>query len=124
MLLFLRSRQENAQPPESVKPEVSQDMYWRIFSTEYNLGFQKPKTDTCSKCDALAVAIKMEQDPDDKSKLEGERDNRQNDAKFAYEAKKRDKKVTFDLIHNYLRALLYRIFLFRLSTLSAYYFGT
>ena len=85
MLLLKRSRQENPQSLESVEPEVSPDLYWRIFSTEFNLHLRKPTTDSCHKCKAFEVDIKMKQDPDKKIKQEGERDMHRDAAKFAYE---------------------------------------
>ena len=85
MLRLSRSRQENAQPLDSVEPEVSPDLYWRIFSTEFNLGLRKPTMDSCAKCKAFEVDIKIKQDPDTKIKQEGERDMHRDAAKFAYE---------------------------------------
>lgn len=40
----------------NVQP-VKEDMYRRIFSTEYNIGFKLPKSDTCATCDRLKIDI-------------------------------------------------------------------
>lgn len=66
---------------------------------EFNLGFRKPKTDMCSRCDALEIAIGEEKDCEERLKLERERNAHQDDAKFAYDNKKKDKEVTFDLLY-------------------------
>ena len=65
---------------------------------DFNLGFRKPKTDMCSRCDSLKIAIKEEPDCEEKLKIEKERDDHQDNAKLAYDEKKKDKKVTFDLL--------------------------
>ena len=39
---------------------ASEDKYRRVFSTEYNIGFKLPKSDTCKICDSLPIQI---QDP-------------------------------------------------------------
>ena len=69
-----------------------------MFRTDFNLGFRKPKTDTCSRCDSFRIAIKEEPDHEEKLKIEKERDNHQGNAKLAYDEKKKDKEVTFDLL--------------------------
>jgi len=69
-----------------------------VFRTDFNLGFRKPKSDSCSRCDALQIAIKEEPDCEEKVKIEKERDDHQVNAKFAYNEKKKDEKVTFDLL--------------------------
>ena len=52
----------------------------------------------CSRCDSLKIAIKEEPDCEEKLKIEKERDDHQDNAKLAYDEKKKDKKVTFDLL--------------------------
>lgn len=44
---------------EQPKPEVCYRLYYDIFTTEFNLGFGLPRTDTCSRCDELSLAIKQ-----------------------------------------------------------------
>ena len=66
-----------------------------MFRTEFNLGFRKPISDTCFRCDALKIAIKEEKRG---FKVEMERDDCQDNAMFAYDDKKNDKEVTFDLL--------------------------
>ena len=83
---------------EPLKLEISYDLYWKVFRTDFNLGFSKPKSDTCSRCDSLTIAIKEEPDRQEKLKVEKERDDHQDNAKLAYDKKKKDKKVTFDLV--------------------------
>lgn len=66
--------------------------------TEFNLGFRKPKPDTCSRCDALKISTKEEPDREQRLKVERECDDYQDNAMFAYDVKKNDKEVTFDLL--------------------------
>lgn len=87
-----RARQENVQAQEPLKPEISYVLFWRIFRTDFNLGFRKPKSDTCSRCDSLNIVIKEETDREEKSNLEKERDDHQDNAQLAYDEKKKDKK--------------------------------
>lgn len=39
-----------------VKPEKI-SFYRYIFTTEFNLSFHRPNTDTCDKCDRLKITI-------------------------------------------------------------------
>ena len=54
-----REVQQNQQPLPKLLPKISQDYYRRVFNTEFNLGFGLPRTDTCARCDELALAIKV-----------------------------------------------------------------
>lgn len=58
-------------------------MYRRIFSTEYNIGFKLPKSDTCATCDKLKIDIASNVNNDDilkKLKIEQEFHQRRADA--------------------------------------------
>lgn len=41
-------------------PPAKKSMYYRIFATEFNLGFHIPKSDRCDVCEAYKVANKVE----------------------------------------------------------------
>ena len=86
------------QVQEPLKQEISYNLYWRLFRTDFNLGVRKPKSDTYSRCDSLTIAIKEEPDRQEKLKMEKEWDDHQDNVKLAYDKKKKDKKVTFHLV--------------------------
>lgn len=54
-----REVQQNQQPLLKLLPKMSQDYYRHVFNAEFNLGFGLPRTDTCARCDELALAIKV-----------------------------------------------------------------
>lgn len=47
---------------------ASEDMYRRVFSTKYNIGFKLPKSDTCKSCDIYKIKLEDENLPDDQRK--------------------------------------------------------
>lgn len=51
------------------KKAVSADKFRRIFTEEYNISFKSPKSDTCQRCDSLAVAIKHAKISNDDNEL-------------------------------------------------------
>lgn len=53
---FLEKYYAEYQPPN--KPPVTRQWYNEIFLSKFNLAFARPKVDTCSTCDSLAVKIK------------------------------------------------------------------
>ncbi|XP_072384056.1 uncharacterized protein [Diabrotica undecimpunctata] len=53
---FLEKYCADYQPPN--KPPVTRQWYNEIFISKFNLSFARPKVDTCSTCDSLAVQIK------------------------------------------------------------------
>jgi len=55
-----------------------------MFRTDFNLGFRKPKSDPCSRCDALQIAIKEEPDCEEKVKIEKERDDHQSSLSWTW----------------------------------------
>lgn len=64
-----------------------------IYSKEFkktDLKFKKPKIDTCSTCDSLAISVKVASDKE-KESLNKQLIDHQQDAEDAYSAKKRDK---------------------------------
>ena len=44
---------------------VKESFYKHIFTTEYNIAFQHPKTDVCNLCTAFSLQIKELNDPDE-----------------------------------------------------------
>jgi len=48
---------QNQQPLPKLQPKISQDYYWHVFNTEFNLGFGLLRMDTYVRCDELALAI-------------------------------------------------------------------
>ncbi|KXJ20296.1 hypothetical protein AC249_AIPGENE28589 [Exaiptasia diaphana] len=50
------AKQQNVAMPQEFKPIVSETSYRLIFNTQFNLGFGRPRTDTCSKCDELNIS--------------------------------------------------------------------
>lgn len=54
---FLEKYCAEYQPPN--KPPVTRQWYNEIFISKFNLSFARPKVDTCSTCDSLAVKIKL-----------------------------------------------------------------
>ena len=68
---------EKFEPQEFAKgkntnPTIKYDFYRNYFNTHFNLSFGMPKTDTCSKCDQLNVAISGS-DGVEKQKLQDEK---------------------------------------------------
>lgn len=55
---YCRAKQQNEATPTILRPQVSQDTYRRMFNTEFNLGFGLPRSDTCTRCEGLDVAMK------------------------------------------------------------------
>ncbi|KAJ7391428.1 hypothetical protein OS493_018473 [Desmophyllum pertusum] len=54
----LRSMQQNVRPEGNIpKPWISLTLYSNIFNDDFNLGFGRPRSDTCAKCDELHIAI-------------------------------------------------------------------
>lgn len=63
---------------------------YRLIFKSYNLGFKKPKSDTCGKCDRLMMQIKTELDPSQKEELKLQLENHQKAAQRVYEEKRKD----------------------------------
>ena len=89
-LLYYRAKQQNEVPPPPIQPTVSEHYYRRIFNTEIILGFETPRSDTCTKYDELAIAIDAADGPE-KDSLEKEQSNHQAKAKAGYTMKREDK---------------------------------
>ena len=43
---------------KGIKP-ASENIYRRVFSTQYNIGFKLPKSDTCKSCDSFMINTPM-----------------------------------------------------------------
>ena len=92
---FLPSREvlQNQQPLPKLQPKISQDYYWHVFNTEFNLGFGLLRMDTYVRCDELALAIKVSSG-EEKEQLKEEHDKHQEEAQAGYDSKCREKLVT------------------------------
>ena len=55
---IVKARRENLPVPAKLKPVVTVHAYRRVFNSEFNLGFGRPRTDTCATCDKLNLALK------------------------------------------------------------------
>ncbi|XP_062710640.1 uncharacterized protein LOC134284011 [Aedes albopictus] len=62
---------------------------YRIIFNGCNLGFRKPKADTCNECDRLKILLKSG-DEDEKNQAEDKRSSHQNQAQLVYTEKKKD----------------------------------
>ena len=75
------------------KPQVSSFLYHKIFNEEFNLGFGRPRTDTCARCDELAISIKAAASPEERHGLEQQREEHQKKAEEGFQSKMDDKKA-------------------------------
>lgn len=48
---------------------VSSDKFRRIFTEEFNIGFKKPKTDTCKDCDSMRIDLEQAKKDEDETKI-------------------------------------------------------
>ena len=55
---IVKARRENLRVPAKLKPVVTVHAYRRVFNSDFNLGFGRPRTDTCATCDKLNLALK------------------------------------------------------------------
>lgn len=85
-----REVQQNQQPLLKLLPKMSQDYYQRVFNAEFNLGFGLPRTDTCARCDELALAIKVSSG-EEKEQLKKEQTKHQEEAQAGYDSKRSQK---------------------------------
>lgn len=85
---FLPSRQ--IQQYQQPLPKPSQDFYRRMFNTEFNFGFGLPRTDTCGRCDELALAIKISSG-EEREQLVMEKNEHQEEADAGYASKHKQK---------------------------------
>lgn len=85
----------NNQAAPNVK--VKRTFFWKIFSTNFNLGFGHPLTDACSRCIQLTLKIKSETDAVQKSHLMAEKQIHKMRAKafFRLVQEKREDLITF-----------------------------
>ena len=66
------------------KPIVKYEFYLNRFNTHHNLSFGRPRSDTCSTCDAFELKIKEELDTSAKSKLQAEKELHHRKAEHFY----------------------------------------
>ncbi|KAL9977051.1 hypothetical protein ACROYT_G014414 [Oculina patagonica] len=64
----------------------------RVFNTEFNLGFGLPRTDTCGRCDELALAIKVSSG-EERQELIQEQKEHQVEAQAGYKSKHNQKEA-------------------------------
>ena len=74
--------------PES---SVSHCAYEKKFHS-HNLSFKKPKIDTCHTCDVFKMQLATTSSPEEKERLQEEKDSHQARAENAYKSKRDDKK--------------------------------
>ena len=55
---IVKARRENLPVPAKLKPVVTVHAYRRVFNSDFNLGFGRPRTDTCATCDKLNLTLK------------------------------------------------------------------
>ena len=55
---IVKARRENLPVPAKLKPVVGEHTYRRVFNSDFNLGFGRPRTDTCATCDKLNLTLK------------------------------------------------------------------
>src|SRR5258705_3111736 len=67
---------------------VSYAMYYKVFTTKFNLKFGLPRTDTCVTCDEIRCKIDAECDPTKKAQMVMERSLHQARADKFYELKR------------------------------------
>lgn len=86
---------------------VKEGVYRKIFVEKFNLGFRKPKNDTCEKCDKYMLIMNSTTNEEEKSKARVQYETHLNLAESSYDEKKKDKEksinysefafMTFDL---------------------------
>lgn len=107
---------------EKNQTPVKESKYRHIFNTEYNLHFKAPHKDTCTRCDTFAAKVKVEEDPEEKKKLECEHEVHLRKAEKARASLKSDtalsgKDGTYVFTFDLEKALAFP----RLTTSVAYY---
>lgn len=94
-VLFFRCRckQENRYPiPTAIKPQISLYSYREIFNTEFNFGFGLPRTDTCARCEALEMELRVCNE-DEKDRLLEEQRRHHDKADDGYKSKRLDNEA-------------------------------
>jgi hypothetical protein len=99
-------KEYNKQCIENNKPDVQvKESYFRhIFNTRFNIGFESPKSDTCSKCTELKERLKLEKNEEKASGLSNElkfhRLRADSFYEFLQETKPELKTISFDCQKN------------------------
>ena len=82
-------------PTEKIrKPLVSEHFYHDIFTSEFNIYFGYPRTDTCSTCDALRVQIEACQNTTEQQKLEEKLESHKLLAETGYNTFRKDQQLS------------------------------
>lgn len=85
--------QQNVRPEGNIlKPRISLTLYSNIFNDDFNLGFGRPRSDTCAKCDKLHIAIQAANGAE-KLQKEKEKEKHHHEAQSGYSSKSDDKKA-------------------------------
>ncbi len=102
---------------------VSEAIYRRTYSNEFNLHFHQPLKDTCTRCDVLDKKIEVCEDEDESTKLKAEKELHLRKAEKVREARDRDTvkaredKYFYGLTFDLEKALPFPV----LTTSVAYY---
>ena len=75
------------------KPQVSSFLYHKSFNKEFNMGFGHPRTNTCARCDEMAIAIIAATSPEERRGLEKQKEEHQKKAEEGFQSKTDDKKA-------------------------------
>lgn len=86
--------------------KVKQSYFRYVFNTKYNIGFKRPATDICSKCQMFKETIKSEKDPKKKQVLKGRSTVHKRRAKAFYRQLKEEKPNMITICFNCRKNML------------------
>lgn len=109
----------SANHPETEK--VTQSYYHKTFTKEFNIGFQPPRSDTCSTCDRLTTSINSATNETEKQLLENQRKQHKEKASQGQQLMKDKKEDMHDNVAAICIDLQQTIPIPKLSTNVAYY---
>ena len=109
----------SANHPEVEK--VTQRYYHKTFSNEFNIGFQPPRSDTCSTCDKLTTSIQLATTEADKQLLQDQLKHHKDKASQGQQLMKNKKEDMDDEVAVICIDLQQTIPIPKLSTSVAYY---
>lgn len=87
-----RARQEQRRPPQPLRPKVSYRKYLELFNTEFNLGFGRPRSDTCAQCEKLNLILTNTEDEAERQKAQEDLKAHQTKADNGYKSKSADRE--------------------------------
>lgn len=94
---------------EQYKINVSYKVYWKVFTTKFNIKFGLPRTDTCTFCDTIGQKIEANQDKEIGKNLQVEKEIHLRKAEAFYALKRKWKQdsrlnkatvISFDYMQN------------------------